>query len=253
MSLTLFVPSIGLDVSLLDRLADSIDCPLLHRVAWNNGPEGALDDFAERRPDWIIKDSPVGNRGCGGSWNECAKWFSSEPAWILANEDCYFLPGYLERICNTALANLHAPAIFLNDSDAFYCWVWTQVGRERFGDFDENLWPAYYEDCDMRIRHRLSGVTEYPYALQGLPPLPHGKPRSGGTNYSAMIQGCGLLNRAYWRRKWGSDSHEGAGYSTPYKDQRLAVKDWVWYPEHRAELFPLWRAFIQQPNPSIYE
>lgn len=169
------------------------------------------------------------------------------------NEDAWFLPGYLEQICKTMDENWDAPMIHLNDSNAYYCFGWTLAGKQQFGTFDQNLWPAYSEDSDMRVRHRLKGLTSYPYALQGLSPLPHGKPRSGGVNYSALIQGTGLLNRAYWRRKWGTDNQEQAAYEFPYKDQRLTVKDWVWYPEHRAELYPLWRTFMEQPNPSIYE
>lgn len=249
----LFVPSIGLDVGLLIRLADSIDFPIRYKVAWNNGPEDALAEFSESHPDWIVKDSPTGNLGVAGSWNECAKWFSSEPAFLIANEDCWFLQGQLEQICRVADANLNEPVVYLNSSEAYYCFIWSLAGREKFGEFDPNYFPAYLEDCDYRVRMRLSGKTDFVYALEGQPVVPHGKPRSGGTNYSAMIQGCGLLNRAYWRKKWGSLNHEGAGYSTPYKDQRLTVKDWIWNPLHRAELFPLWREFMAQPNPSIYD
>lgn len=247
----LFVPSIGLDESLLRRLAESLDYPIKYKVVLNNGPTGALENFGAAYPDWIVKEPAFGNRGVAGSWNDCAKWFSSEPGWLLMNEDAYFLPGYLEQICKTIDANLDAPVVHLNDSNAYYCFGWTLAGREAFGEFDENLWPAYYEDCDMRIRHRLRGITSYPYALQGLPPLPHGKPRSGGKNYDAMLQGCGLLNRAYWLRKWGSLNYEKATYQNPYNDRRLSPKEWVWMPEQRAKLWPLWEAFMV--NPALYD
>jgi hypothetical protein len=248
----LFVPSIGLDVSLLERLSDSIDYPVNRKVVYNNGPTGALEGFRESHPDWIVKEPAFGNRGVAGSWNDCAKMFADDPTMLLMNEDAYFLPGYLEKICKCADAHLGDAVIHLNDSNAYYCFVWTQAGRETYGTFDENLWPAYYEDCDMRIRHRLMGVHGYTYALQGLPPLPHGKPSTGGINYSAMMQGCGLLNRQYWVRKWGSLNYEQATYQTPYKDDRLTPANWEWYPEHRAKLFPLWESFMAQ-SPSIYD
>lgn len=250
----LFVPSIGLDVSLLERLATSIDFPVEHKVAYNNGPSDALEAFGDAHPDWTVIEPVCGNRGVAGSWNDAAKLFPEEDSILLVNEDAHFLPGYLKRICELADLCPGAPLIHLNDSNAYYCFVWTKIGREKYGTFDENLWPAYYEDCDMRIRHRLMGVTGYPYALQGLPPMPHGKSRTGGVNYSAMIQGCGLLNRDYWQKKWGGyNQHEVALYGTPYKDQRLTPKDWVWYPEHRAKLYPLWQAFLEAPSPSIYD
>lgn len=249
---TLFVPALSLDLSLLNRLADSIDWPIEKKVALNNGPENALESFGESHPDWMVIDSPTGNKGVADSWNYCAKLFPNESAFLLCNEDCWFLPGQLEKICSTSDHNIGEPIIYLNSSQAFYCFVWHAAGREQFGEFDANFFPAYYEDCDYRVRMRLAGKTDFVYALEGQPVVPHGKPRTGGVNYAALINGCGLLNRAYWLRKWGSMSMEQAAYPTPYRDHRLTAKDWVWYPEHRAELFPLWRSFLEQ-NPSIYD
>lgn len=249
---TLFVPSLGLDVSLLDRLAASVDFDIEFKVALNNGPENALEAFGDAHPDWTVIEPITGNLGVAGSWNHAAKLFPNEPSILLVNEDAHFLPGYLEKIVECSYANPSAPCIFLNESRAFYCFVWTKFGRENYGTFDENIWVAYGEDCDMRVRHRLMGVTEYPYALQGLPPMPHGKPRTGGMNYAALIQGCGLLNRAYWKRKWGSINFEESVYVNPYKDGRISPREWLWYPEHRAELQPLWRSFMEM-SPSIYD
>lgn len=252
MSRILFVPTISLDVSLLERLANSVDTHVDYKVAWNNGKLGALDEFASRHPDWIVKDSAFGNIGCAGSWNEAAKIFPDEPSILILNDDAWFLPGYLEEIFKCAKANEDAPIVHMNDSNAYYAFVTTRAGREKFGPFDDNFYVAYLEDADMRVRHRMGGIYTYPYALQGLPPLPHGKPRTGGVNYAAMIQGCGLFNRAYWRKKWGSDNYEQAHYATPYNDQRLTCRDVVWYPGERAARFELWNCFINMPNPSIY-
>lgn len=249
----LFVPSIGLDDTLIRRLAASVDYDIKWKVALNNGPLGALESFSRDFPDWHIKETGI-NHGVAGSWNQCAKWFSSEPAWLLMNEDAYFLPGYLEKICHTS-DEFHdvEPVIYLNSSQAFYCFVWTAFGREMIGEFDEAFWPAYLEDCDYRVRMRLAKFNQPPCAIPYPPPLPHGKLRTGGIDYTAMLQGTGLLTRAYWRRKWGSDNREQAMFQTPYRDHRLTYRDVVWYPELRAQLFPLWDAFISKPGASIYD
>lgn len=249
----LFVPTLGLDLSLMERLAASVDYPLKYKCAFNNGEPGALDSFRDTHPDWIVKESAFGNLGVAGSWNECAKMFPEEEQWLLMNDDAYFLPSYLEKICKCARANETEPVIHLNHSNAYYCFVWSRRGKMEFGEFDENLWPAYYEDCDMRVRHRLLGYNGYVYALEGEPPLPHGKPRTGGMNYNAMLQGCGLLNRLYWWYKWGNQNFEKATYETPYKDQRLTVDQWVWKPEERETRRKIWDAWMSLPNPSIYE
>ena len=249
----LFVPTLGLDLSLLDRLAASVDYPISRKLVFNNGEPGALDSFIESHPDWFLKESDTGNKGVADSWNMCAKLFPEHPTWMIMNDDAWFLPGYLEQICKCADEHETEPIIFLNNSNAFYAFVWSQRGLKEFGEFDANYFPAYLEDCDYRVRLRLKGYNGFVYALQGLEPLPHGKPRTGGVNYSAMIQGCGLLNRLYWWRKWGNQNFEEATYETPYKDHRLTVDQWVWRPEERAVRRKIWDTFMSLPNPSLYD
>lgn len=250
----LFVPSLGLSdsIELLDRLAASVDYDVKWKVVLNNGIPGILDDWEAKHPGWIVKEPDCGNRGVAGSWNWIAKQFPDEASILIVNEDAWFLPGYLQKICEAADAYPDEPVIYLNDSQRYYAFVWNRAGREKFGTFDENFWLGYYEDCDYSVRMRLAGKTDFVYALQGLPPMPHGKPHDGGTNYSAMLQGCGLFNRAYWLRKWGNQKYDEAVYKTPYNDHRLSVKDWVWYPEERSKRYPLWDTFMSLPNPSMY-
>jgi len=249
----LFVPTMGLDISLLERLANSVDYPIRSKVAFNNGQPGALDSFRDTHPDWIVKESAFGNLGVAGSWNQCAKMFPEEPFWLIMNEDAWFLPGYLEKICTCCHNHFDQPIYYLNNSHAYYCFVWTVVGRKLIGEFDENLWPAYYEDCDYKVRLKLKGYNGFVYALQGLEPLPHGKPKTGGMNYNAMLQGCGLLNRLYWMYKWGNQDFTTATYQTPYKDHRLSVDQWVWKPDERETRRKIYDAWMSLPNPSIYE
>ncbi len=249
----LFVPTLGLDVTLLNRLAESIDYPLKARVAFNNGAPGSLDGFRDSHPDWIVKESAVGNMGVAGSWNQCAKMFPEEQSWLLINDDAYFLPGYLEKVCTVARANTEQPIIYLNHSNAYYCFVWTAFGRKEIGEFDENFWPAYYEDCDYKVRLKLKGYGGFVYALESFQPIPHGKPTTGGMNYNAMLQGCGLLNRLYWYYKWGNQSFDISTYTTPYRDQRLEINQWAWNPQGRAIRREIYDAWLSLPNPSIYE
>ena len=250
----LFVPTLGLDLTLLERLAASVDYPIRSKCVFNNGEPGACDSFRDAHPDWQVKESAFGNLGVAGSWNQCAKMFPEEQSWLIMNDDAYFLSGYLETIVNCARQHEDQPIIYLNNSNAYYCFVWTAKGKRDVGDFDENFWPAYYEDCDYRIRLGRMGYNGYVYALQGQEPLPHGKLKTGGTNYNALLQGCGLLNRYYWLRKWGNqDFHGQSNYETPYRDQRLTVDQWVWRPEERETRRKIYDAWMPLPNPSIYE
>src|SRR5258708_3283064 len=69
----LFVPTLGLDVSLLDRLAASVDYHVRSKCVFNNGEPGSLDGFRDTHDDWIVKESAFGNLGVAGAWNQCAK------------------------------------------------------------------------------------------------------------------------------------------------------------------------------------
>lgn len=251
----LFVPSLGLldSIPLLERLAASIDYPVQRKMVFNNGIEGILDEFGDKHSDWIVLDSPTGNKGVADSWNECAKLFPESPSWMLCNEDCWFLPGQLEAICKCSDQHLDEPLMYPNSSQPFYCFVWHAWGKHHVGEFDANFAYAYYEDCDYRVRMRLMGITGHSYAIEGKPPVQHGKPQTGGMNYNAFLQACGLLNREYWQRKWGNQNFEHATYETPYRDQRLTVDQWVWKPEERETRRKIYDAWMSLPNPSIYE
>src|SRR5438552_764610 len=139
----IFVPTLGLDISLLDRLAASVDYPVSRKVVWNNGLSGSCDAFRDAHSDWIVKESDTGNKGVADSWNTCAKMFPEHPTWLIMNDDAWFLPGYLEKICKCADEHENEPIIFLNNSNAFYCFVWSRRGLKDFGEFDANFFPAY--------------------------------------------------------------------------------------------------------------
>lgn len=252
----LFVPCLGLDTTLLERLANSIDYPIKYKVAFNNGPVGALNEFEAKHPDWRVITPNLGNRGVAGSWNFCPKLFPDEDTYLIVNEDVWFTPGCLEILCKCAdKYGKCQPLIMVNETNGFYCFIWTKYGATVHGTFDENFWPAYYEDWDMVTRHKLAGIG-YGYALPEYKfgvVVKHGKPRVGGTNYNALIQGTGLLNRAYWFKKWGTVTPPEAVYKNPYKDRRIDPNEWIYYPEHRAKLQILWDTFMGLPKPSIYD
>lgn len=246
----LIVPTLALDTTLIERLARSIDYPVKHKLAINNGPFGALNEFRANHPDWIVMGNGR-NHGVAASWNMAPQLWPHEQSWMLVNDDVEFHPGALQRFCEESdRLRTTCPIVFLNDTEPFYAFVWTQLGRENVGLWDENFWPAYYEDSDMRIRLRLSGYA--PVNVFGKDcPVNHGKPQVGGMNYGAMIQGCGLFGREYFLRKWGIVSNDGSTkFSAPFNRDR--VKDW-WLNEDRLNrIRPLWETFMAMPNPSIY-
>lgn len=227
--MVILVPYLGLDVSLIARLRASIDAQVYLHIVPNN----------------------LLNIGVAASWNKAPQLYPKEKAWIICNEDVVFDPGALGAYCRKVdeLADKESFIMF-NEDNGFCCFAWTRVGVERFGLFDENFYPAYEEDWDMKMRWSVAGYNP-PNVFGKALPLKHGKP-PGGPRYNQMIQDGAALRRDYFIRKWGVLDYKDPVYKTPFNDPSKTIKDWTIEPGLRAELEQTWHDFISQPNPSIY-
>lgn len=266
-------PTIALDVSLLDRLAASIDYPLDKKIIINGGRKHALDRWAGKHRDWevltfydkdvlnfkdalpshLLKDSVSNiNLGFGGSCNVAPKLFPEASAFILCNDDEELQPGCLERICQAS--EQHAKdvhMIYVNRYDAFDLCVWTAKAAKDFGLFDENLWPAYFEDYDMRARFSLGDFKAH-YITDTDFPVKHGKPHPCGPNYHAMMDALKPINEDYMLRKWGTLGDKPV-FKTPFNDPHQRISEWRLEVENRRRREEICARFWNQSNPSLYE
>jgi GT2 family glycosyltransferase len=239
----LLVPAIGLDLNLINRFADSIDFPIAHKCIVNNGRLGVFDDFHKQRPDWGIYETGH-NIGVAASWNLAPQFWPNEKCWLICNEDVWFEKGSLEAICKGS-DRLADNCDMVHTNETYPCFVWTRRGIRRFGTFDENFFPLYYEDWDMRFRHRL-GNADLPIVVQS--GVHHGKPYHGGQNWNGMKDGCGVFNREYFLRKWGD--LDAPKFKTPY-NQGGNLGHWSFEEARRRKIEPIWETFMSMPNPSI--
>jgi GT2 family glycosyltransferase len=214
MNPAMIIPTTGLDPGLLARLRDSIDHPFDVRVM-NNRYE---------------------NQGVAASWNRAPDFFKAHKWWLIVNDDCWFEPGGLAQICHSADLMCESCHV-IQTNEAWPCFVWTAKGCREVGNFDENFWPAYYEDTDYIVRLKLAG-----WKVGTVPGITvhHGKPYHGGQNYNAMKDGCGLFNRAYFIKKWGSLDPK------PTSDP-----GWHLDPKRRKQMEPIWDTFINMPGAAI--
>lgn len=226
----IIVPTLNLDKSLLSRLLDSIDHPVYVHRRWND----------------------YNNIGVAATWNLGPDLFPDQEAWIICNDDVQFEPGALGEFCQKVeeLADKES-FIMWDDTDYFACFAWTRVGVERFGLFDENFFPAYEEDADMKMRWKIAGYQP-PNMFGKNCPMKHGKPQCGGPRYNQMIQDGAYYRRGYFVRKWGTLDFNKPVFKTPFNDPNKSLKDWTIEPDMRANLQKTWDDFINQPNPSIY-
>lgn len=145
----------------LMRLLDSIDYPVDNFVIFNNNGRDQITKELDNlcRDHKYIKSIKVchmpTNIGCAGAWNLIIKSYFMQPYWIITNHDVAFTSGFLEDMYNKAqepnIGMVHgSPGEFgIGTWDIFLIKDWVV---QKYGLFDENLYPAYCEDWDYLLR-----------------------------------------------------------------------------------------------------
>lgn len=150
--------------------------------------------------------TPGANLGVAASWNRILDLAGDEPI-VLSNDDVVLAE---RTFAEMAAALQHA---------AFVSGLgWALFGQRPectrlVGPYDENIWPAYYEDVDYHIRLTHAGIT---------PVCPLSAPvghiegsttrRLGLERWRSQCE----RNRRYVIRKWGVDSAQATPYSEPF-------------------------------------
>ena len=247
------------------RCIESIDYPVDKLVIIRNGP---LDMFPMQHVAMILTRTEVGshyitrvggiikslvlvehpNAGVAGAWNEIIKLFPA-PWWLISNNDIAFAPGdlakmvdFVERI-KTCRASGPEPEswpdmIYGNHGASWFAI--TAHGIVTAGLFDENIFPAYLEDCDMSRRFDLLGLHRC-----NVPDVHavHGDAERNITGSSTIHSDSALRecnarthggNFDYYRAKWGG-INEREKFTTPFNDPNWPVWAWRFDPARRAE------------------
>ena len=113
----------------------------------------------ERRFDGVPVTllQPGYNIGVAASWNLCGAIYRPSDL-IISNDDAVLEPGECARLLEQT-----APMV---TSGGFWRFLIREEAWERVGRFDENIWPAYFEDTDWRLRIAPEDLCELPYLLR---------------------------------------------------------------------------------------
>lgn len=149
---------------------------------------------------------PGKNLGVAASWNVLLK-LADPLECVLMNDDLVLGNNVLEQV-------------LLSDSPCacaagFSCfrllqWVWRKVG-----DFDENLFPAYFEDNDYAKRLKLAGFEKAEVPCDGSRHAGSATINSFSLSERARFQDQWEKNRSYYIRKWGG-MPERETYNRPF-------------------------------------
>lgn len=221
---------------MLRRCIDSIDYPVSKLVIVQNGPDDAmpsLDNLRLTVHNVIVIKHP--NAGVAGSWNEIVKLFPA-PYWMISNQDIEFLPGALQKMADAAALQALLPTPYDNSPPAGMLFghaasffVVTRHGYDTVGGWDEELFPAYLEDCDWHRRATLLGVRVA--NVEGVN-VRHGDDKLTGSvtvnsdeelkKKNARTHGG---NFDYYRAKWGGVNGQEV-FTHPFNDTSWPV--WAW-------------------------
>lgn len=174
------------------------------------------------------------NAGVAGAWNEIIKLFPAQ-WWLISNNDIQFAPGDLARMAFQV--ERRAAGVCYGNHGASWFGI-TAACVETVGLFDENIYPAYLEDCDYSVRCDLLGMPRA--NVPGCTSV-HGDEKQSGSctvNISPQLAAENSrthgLNHGYYQAKWGGpNGHET--YKHPFNDPQWPVWAWRFLPSGRAD------------------
>lgn len=138
------------------------------------------------------------NYGVARSWNELCKSIFREnyPYAVILNDDIYL--GRKEwEIKDCIFKNIDES--FLANTGTWCSFIMPVTTFNSVGDFDENFFPAYFEDNDYAYRLKLSGKSFFPTSV--LAPVEYRNSMSIAKD-STLNRGF-ETNKQYYIKKWG--------------------------------------------------
>eukprot|EP00798_Chlamydomonas_sp_ICE-L_P015805 gene15805-21927_t len=190
--------------SLLLRLFYSIDYPvdtivLLTGSSIDEHVQRELDHITRHFKNVVVRQGHDTWLGVSESWNAIMMEVSDAPWVFIVSLDIEFAPGSLQRLAHRAWEdwdkNLLDQAVieYCNDgmSGGYSAFVMSRSIISKLGLFDENIFPAYYEDTEYEIRMRKyeesTGLYIHRYLYGDVVAL-HGLPtEEGGMDHRGVI------------------------------------------------------------------
>lgn len=156
------------------------------------------------------------NIGVAASWNHLIR--NEQELLIICNDDITLLPNTIEFL-HTYVED-HPDYGFITGETTNHQNLWSMfVHRrwlfDRIGPYDENLWPAYYEDNDMGRRIELAGYQLYQaqgafYDHFGSATMKAYSPDELNLHHERF-----RANQNYYINKWGGLPHHET-FNTPF-------------------------------------
>lgn len=176
----------------------------------------------------ILKDYRQ-NRGLAKSWNEGIMMSEDADVTIIFNDDITFSPGDVDLIAKTSVENprnfivtcagwneVHQARMVLH---GLACFAIQKIAIDTVGYFDENFWPAYFEDNDFWRRCILAGLSHVNCSDTN---VIHKGSQSIRNSLKLNLQNETTFraNEQYYFSKWGGGPREET-FPTPFDNPEL--------------------------------
>lgn len=220
---------------LLRKAIDSIDFPWQHLVLVANHLSVMSDAKEIERSFANVHVVHAGfNLGFGASANYV---FRRYPApWLLLNNDIIFHPGSVEAMMKAYEAD--PDLCMITAGEGMTSALFTKHGIGFVGDFDENFWPAYCEDCDWVRRMVLSGGRSI--SAEGASVEHAGSQTINSDPFLSKLNSITHRhNQEYYRKKWGGSIHQEV-HTLPFGKNPLSY--WEIDPVHYGRNRRIWDA-----------
>lgn len=197
----------------------------------------------------IIKDNWRENRGCSKAWNQGFEQAVKDKAdyILIVNDDILFSSHAIDALVeefekqpedvilfsavNVAASCPTPETVFdfprqesnVAEHPDFSCFMVKPDFQEKIGKFDENFWPAYFEDNDT---HRRINLLGYKALCTSGSAYYHVGSVSVQKDETNTISGNFENNRNYFIRKWGGNP-EAPTYDHPYNDSSFKASMWL--------------------------
>ncbi len=227
----------------LHRMFMSIDYPVDNFVVFNNNGRGQITkdvDGIKNLCNPNVKKIHVthmpANVGCSGAWNLIIKCFMKAPYWVISNHDVMYEPGFLEEM-NTCAQDSEVGTVHGSGGgwDIFLVKDWL---IQKYGLFDEALYPAYCEDLDFGVRFIHDNIKR---VLDLKHDYYHGSKKNDYSDGSQTwrsepaianhIHLAHEINKRYLHKKWGEgwQAHvDEPTYKSPFNIEELPVSFTTW-------------------------
>ena len=170
------------------------------------------------------------NLGCSRTWNESIehvyRYSSDYETLIIINDDIFFNDNSFIKFVKFVLDNQNIPIIVgPNETyNGFSVFAYNKIAYDLFGYFDENIYPANFEDSDFANRVVLFGYKIPVYEMN----ITHIRNEGLKNNPSDLFYNVYLPKiRYYYNLKWNNpDITSGLNpqYKYPFNDESYGYK-----------------------------